>query len=121
MKIYSFEKLEVWQDSKKMYLKIFEITKKFPESEKYNMISQSRRSSFSVTCNIAEGTSRWTNKEKSRYMEIAFSSLMETLNGLIIAFEMSLISEELYLQMRNEIDMIANKLNSLNSHFKNNV
>ena len=101
-----------------MFLKINEVTESFPSTEKYNITSQIRRSSFSVCCNLAEGSARWTDKEKSRYLEIAFGSLMETLNSLIISFELNLISEESYLDLRVKIEMIANKINALNKHFK---
>ena len=118
MKIFSFENLEVWKDAKTMFMAINGLTASFPSEEKYNITSQIRRSSFSVCCNIAEGSSRWSEKEKSRYLEIAFGSLMETLNSLIIANEMNLIPEASYLDMRNQVEMIANKINALNSYFK---
>lgn len=118
MKTFSFENLEVWKDFKQMFLKVNEVTESFPSTEKYNITSQIRRSSFSVCCNLAEGSARWTDKEKSRYLEIAFGSLMETLNSLIISFELNLISEESYLDLREKLEMIGNKINALNKHFK---
>lgn len=118
MKKFSFENLEVWKDAKNVFLSINQLTETFPSNEKFNITSQIRRSAFSVCCNLAEGSARWTEKEKSRYLEIAFGSLMETLNSLIISFELNLISEESYNDLRTKIEMIANKINALNNHFK---
>ena len=64
MFIYSFEKLEVWKESKNFTKLIYLTTSNFPESEKYGLVSQLRRASVSVCSNIAEGTSRQTNKTK---------------------------------------------------------
>ena len=94
MKEYSFEKLEVWNDTKNFVVKIYRQTEEYPNDEKFGLISQIRRASLSVSNNIAEGTSRWTNKEKIRFIEIAFSSLMEVLNCLVISKELNLIGEK---------------------------
>lgn len=84
MKEYSFEKLEVWQLSRKLTGKIYTLTSNFPESERFGMINQIRRAGISIPSNIAEGTSRNSFKEKIRFIEISYSSLMEVLNCLII-------------------------------------
>lgn len=45
---YSFEKLEVWIESKKLTKDMYLITKKFPSGEKFGLTSQLRRASVSV-------------------------------------------------------------------------
>lgn len=84
------------------------------------LISQVRRASLSVTNNISEGTSRWTSKEKIRFIEISFSSLMEVLNCLIISKELSLIEDHIFLELRFDIEKISNKLNALANYYKKN-
>jgi four helix bundle protein len=56
MKIYSFEKLECWQQARKLTSWIYEITKEFPQDEKFGLTSQMRRAALSIASNIAEGT-----------------------------------------------------------------
>ncbi|HRO08523.1 MAG TPA: four helix bundle protein [Saprospiraceae bacterium] len=85
--------MEVWNDTRNFVVKIYRHTEKYPNDEKFDLISQIRRAYLSVSNNIAEGTSRWTNKEKIRFIEIAFSSLMEVLNCLLISKELNLIDE----------------------------
>ena len=117
MDIYSFEKLEVWQKSRLLVKEICLITKKFPEDEKFGLTSQVRRAMISVSCNIAEGTSRWSDKEKVRFIEIAYGSLMEVVNYLILANDLEYISEDKILDLRSNIDIIASKLNGLKKSF----
>ena len=115
-----FEKLEVWNDARNFVVKIYRHTEKYPNDEKFGLISQIRRASISVSNNIAEGTSRWTNKEEIRLIEIAFSSLMEVLNCLLLSKELNLIDEIVFLELRTDIDKISNKLNALANYFKKN-
>lgn len=118
MKEYSFEKLEVWQLSRKLTGKIYTLTSHFPESERFGMTNQIRRAGISITSNIAEGTSRNSFKEKIRFIEISYSSLMEVLNCLIICNDFEWIPQNEFEQLRNEIDIIANKLSALRKSFK---
>ena len=92
MKIYSFEKLLVWQESISLVKYIYRITNDFPSEEKFGLISQLRRATVSISSNLAEGTSRKTNKDKAHFTTISFSSAMEVLNQLIISKELDFIS-----------------------------
>lgn len=60
MYLHSFEKLNVWQESLGLVEAIYRETKNYPEEEKFGLIMQMRRSSVSISSNIAEGTSRMT-------------------------------------------------------------
>lgn len=113
MKNYSFEKLNVWQRSKGLCVQIYKLTNKFPEDEKYGFNSQLRRAALSVSSNLAEGSSRVSYKEKARYTEIAFGSLMEVLSQLLVAKDLKFINEEELQEIRSTIEEIGNKLNKL--------
>lgn len=110
---FSFEKLNVWHDSKEFIKFIYEITNHFPETEKFGLISKIRRASISVASNLAEGNSRITSKDKAHFTTLSFSSLMEVLNQLIIAKELAFINEEEYKKARDYVGKISNKLNAL--------
>lgn len=111
--IFSFEKLNVWIDSKELIKIIYSLTRNFPKEEKFGLTSQLRRSSISVASNLAEGTSRKTHKDKAHFTTISYSSLMEVLNQIIIAKELEFIKKEDYKLVRESIEKIANKLNAL--------
>ena len=110
---YSFEKLEVWKESVDLVKSIYKITSKFPDEEKFGIVSQLRRASISISSNLSEGTSRTTNKYKAYFTTMSYSSTMEVLNQLIISKELQFLSEEEFLVLRKKISKITNMLNSL--------
>jgi four helix bundle protein len=113
---FSFEKLDVWIESKELTKSIYQITMSFPDSEKFGLVSQLRRASVSICSNIAEGTSRISDKDKAHFISISYSSTMEVLNQLILSYELDYINETNYLNYRNQINSISNKLNSLRNY-----
>ena len=110
---YSFERLEVWKESMELVKMIYDVTKSFPISEKYGLTSQLRRATVSISSNLAEGTSRMSNKDKAHFTTLSFSSAMEVLNQIIIAKDLEYLSDENYLEIRKSISKITNMLNSL--------
>ncbi len=113
MRLYSFEKLDVWNLARKLTKDIYQISRKFPDSEKYGLTSQIRRAAISVSSNIAEGSSRKSGVEQARFTEISFGSLLEILNQLIVANDLEYINEEVINNQRPIIEEIGNKLNKL--------
>jgi len=118
--IFSFEKLNVWVDSKELVKLIYVMTSKFPDEEKFGLTSQLRRASISISSNLAEGTSRNSVKDKAHFTTVAFSSLMEVLNQIILAKELNFLSEDDYNLLRESIEKVANKLNALRKSQLNN-
>ncbi len=113
MFIYSFEKLQVWQESRLLVKELYATTQKFPEKERYGFISQINRAAISVSSNIAEGSSRTSLKDHAHFYQLAFSSLMEALNQLILSFDLNFLSVETYNILRLRIEKIGNQLNAL--------
>ncbi len=116
MYIYSFEKLEVWSESKEFTKSIYKLTSTFPDSEKFGLVSQLRRASVSICSNIAEGSARKSFKDKAHFTTMAFSSTVEVLNQLILSFELDFIKENDYLKLRQDIESVTNKLNGLRNY-----
>jgi four helix bundle protein len=111
--VFSFEKMRMWTDVK-MYVKtVYDITKNYPHHETYGLQSQLQRAAVSVASNIAEGLSRKTDKEQLRFVEIAYSSLIETYAQLVISEELGYIEESQLAQIKNEVFKISNQLNAL--------
>ena len=75
-RIRDFTDLDVWKEGHRLVLMLYKITDKFPRSERYSLIDQIRRSSVSVTSNIAEGFGRQTYKEKIQFYYLAQGSLV---------------------------------------------
>lgn len=110
---FGFEKLDVWNNSIYLVQCIYHLTENFPKSELYCLTSQIRRAAISIPSNIAEGSTRKSFKDQARYSEIAFGSLIELLNQLIIANKLNYISQETLSSIRLEIEKISRQINSL--------
>jgi len=113
---FSFEKLDVWKLSVELVKEIYKITKKYPDEEKFGLVSQLRRAAISVSSNLAEGSSRTTNKDKAHFTQVSFGSLMELLCQLIISKELEFINEDELFNLRIKIEEISNKLNALRNY-----
>ncbi|MBP7643693.1 MAG: four helix bundle protein [Saprospiraceae bacterium] len=110
---FPFERYDVWKLSVDMTLNIYAITAGFPSEEKFGLISQLRRASSSVGANIAEGVSRLSEKEKARFLEMAFGSLMEVAHFTMLSRDLKFISIKQNEEMKIKIFEISNKINSL--------
>src|SRR5262245_38206792 len=61
-----------------------DVTRTFPEEERFGLTSQLRRRSVSISFNIGEGSSRSSVADFSRFSEIAYGSLLESVSELNI-------------------------------------
>ncbi len=113
MKTYSFEKLNVWQEARILAQEIYRGTSNFPPEEKFGLVMQLRKSAVSVCSNIAEGTSRQSKRDQSRFYEIAYGSLMELLNQCIISSDLGFTDQKQIVEFRDVIDRVAFKLSGL--------
>lgn len=115
---YNFEKLEIWKLAIQLATRVYETTKKFPEVERYGLVSQLRRSASSISTNIAEGISRFSTKDKARFIEIAYGSTIEVMNHLLLSKELQLIDEGELLYYRKAINELSNKINAFYKNLK---
>ena len=118
---FGFERLDVWQNAIDLTVKLYKITETFPKEEVYNLTSQIRRAAVSVSSNIAEGNYRDTANDKARFVTIAYGSVMEIYNQIIVANKLGYIGEDILSDLRGDISLIAKQLTKLkNFHLKNN-
>ncbi len=116
---YSFEKLEVWSDARLFVTEVYNLTKLFPPEEKFGLSSQIQRAAVSVASNIAEGISRFSNKEKLRFIEIAYGSLMEVYCQACVAMDLNYINSEQCDLIKQSTLKISNKLTALSRSIQN--
>lgn len=91
---FQFEKLNAWQEARKLVLNVYQLLEKFPKTENYALCDQLRRAVVSVPSNIAEGMGRLAIKEQIHFLEIAYASLMEVYCQLQIAVDLGYITPE---------------------------
>ena len=100
---FQFEKLDAWQEARKLVRNVYLLLEKFPKNENYALCDQMRRAAISVPSNIAEGTGRMAVKEQIHFLEIAFGSLMEVYCQLQIALDLGYISKEDLQAIKREV------------------
>ena len=113
MEEFTYRKLRVYQQSKKLVLVIYDLLKYFPKEENYALCDQLRRAVISIPSNIAEGISRASRKEQIHFLEISFGSLNEVMCQIEIANELGIISQENLSLVEDYYKFIAQMLSGL--------
>jgi four helix bundle protein len=72
--VFRFEKLIVWQKAIVFADQIYQMTRTFPSDERFGLTSQLRRAAVSISANVAEGSSRTSNRDFARFVEIAYGT-----------------------------------------------
>mgnify|MGYP006340800565 FL=1 len=110
--MFSFQKMKIYQLAKELAIYSYQLTEKYPQNERYAIMNQINRAAVSVPSNIAEGTSRRSNKEKLNFINIAYGSLMELVCQMEISYELKYITKE-------ENDTIIQKTKNLSVKMRN--
>lgn len=108
----SFTDLKVWQEGHNLVLLVYKATKKFPKEERYSLVNQMRRSSASVTANIAEGFGRESYKDRVRFYYIARGSLTELKDQLLISRDVLYLDQSDFQELANKANEVHRLLNA---------
>lgn len=93
-KQFPFEKLEVWQDARRLVAGVYQCSRSFPRDERFGLTSQMTRAVVSVANNLAEGCGRSSFRDQAHFSNQAHGSLMETASDLIIATDLEFASAQ---------------------------
>jgi four helix bundle protein len=119
MSVEGLKRLDVWRRSKDFGLRIYrEILPVLPPEEKWGLCQQLRRSSTSISANIAEGYGRFYYQDNVRFCYNARGSLEETLSHLVFCHEAGFVSTELYQPLEQEGAEIGKMLNGYIAYLK---
>ncbi len=110
---YRHKQLRVWQKAMQLVFAVYKVTNRFPESEKFGLISQIRRSTVSIPSNIAEGHGRKSDKELIRFLNIARGSLYELDTQIEIARQLNYMSKKEFEVLSDLLDETSRILSGL--------
>ncbi len=99
----SYKNLKIWSDAVILVSDMYSLTKKFPKEEVFGVTSQLRRAVISISSNIAEGSSRPSKKDYSRFIDISIGSLHEVESLLEIAHNLKYLSQNEYVKIGEQI------------------
>ena len=110
--MHNFRELKVWQKAIDFCVEIYQCTANFPSEEKFGLISQLRRSAVSIPSNIAEGSSRVSDKEFFHFLSISIGSAYESETQLIISNKLKYVEDIKFGELSNKITEIQRMLNA---------
>jgi len=109
----NFRQLQVWQKAHQLTLAVYRITKSFPRDESYGLTAQLRRSSSSISANLAEGCGRSGDAEFSRFCWIAMGSASELDYHLLLASDLAMITASDHTALAAQLDEVKAMLSGL--------
>jgi four helix bundle protein len=111
--MFNFEKLDVWQKAIDFADLVYNQTRNFPADERFGLTNQMRRAAVSISSNIAEGTSRMSQADFARFIEIATGSVFEVVSQSFIGRRQGFLTEEGFRKLYSAADEIGRMLSGL--------
>lgn len=109
----NYRELEVWEQSHKLTLELYRMSRPFPREEMYGLTSQLRRAAVSIGANLAEGCGRRTSAELARFVRIAMGSASELDYHLLLCRDFEFITTEQYERTSKELIRVRKMLTGL--------
>ena len=115
----NFKELRIWQKGFDIAVKAYKLVDSFPKEEKYGISSQLTRAAVSIPSNIAEGSSRKSEKEYQRFIEISLGSSFEVETQILIAaaanFGNVILRDDILNDIHEEQKMLTGFISKLNN------
>jgi len=110
--MHNFRQLQIWKEgiavARNTYLQINDL----PSIEKFGLISQISRCAVSVPSNIAEGSSRSSNKEFAHFLSIALGSLFELETQILLSVDLGFLAQENIDSLIKDIIQLQKKIST---------
>ena len=115
-----YRELKVWRKAHPFALAIYTVTRNFPDTERYGIISQLRRAASSVPTNLAEGCGRGSSVELAQFVQIAAGSASETDYLLMLSRDLEYLDEQEYTTLNNDLVEIRKMLTAFIKKLREN-
>jgi len=87
-----------------LVVRVYDLTKTFPQDERFGLAAQLRRASVSVPSNISEGAAGRSSLQFRNFLSIALGSLNEISTQLEIAYRVGYLDETKLNEMQQQVD-----------------
>ena len=111
--MFNFEKLDVWQKAIDFADLVYNSTRNFPSEERFGLTNQMRRAAVSISSNIAEGTSRMSQTDFKRFVEIATGSVFEVISQAFIGRRQGFLADEVFAKLYSSAEEVGRMLSGL--------
>lgn len=113
--MHDFRRLDVWHQAIDLAEDAYRLSRSLPAVERYGLAAQMRRAAVSVSSNIAEGSTRGSDREMARFLMIAIGSLSEVDSQIEVAVRLRLVAEQ--PQLLDAIGRLRARIKTLHDHF----
>lgn len=114
----SYKELDVRRQPRLLVESIYQLTKIFPKDEQFGLVSQMRRSVFSIPSNIAEGCGRNHFKDSAQFFFVARGSIYELETQLLLSADLEFISPTELEATLNQVIRCRKLLNEFINYFQ---
>ena len=111
--MFNFEKLDVWQKAINFADLVYNYTRNFPADERFGLTNQMRRAAVSISSNIAEGTSRMSQTDFRRFVEIATGSVFEVISQAFVGRRQGFLADEAFATLYSSAEEVGRMLSGL--------
>jgi len=118
MRVRKYWDYDVWQKAHQLTLDVYDLTRAFPADERFGLTTQMRRAMVSVESNVAEGSGRTSEKDFSRFLDIAIGSANEVECQARIARDLGYVTEEAYRRVTQRLGMVRRDLVAFRNHIQ---
>lgn len=115
---FRFREFKVYQDAVRAHIETVKLLSTFSRNYWY-LADQIRRSSLSIVLNIAEGSSRQSDKDFNRFITLSLGSTDETVAALEVARELGLINQATFVEFEKSFGDISKQLGGFSKALKN--
>jgi len=117
-KITTFEDLEIWQKAAQIAVDVFSVSETHKIKYDPGTKDQIRRSSFSISNNIAEGFEYDNNKDFIKYLRFAKGSAGELRSQLFVLKQAGMIETPFYEEKRNELLSLSRQIKAFMEYLR---
>jgi four helix bundle protein len=111
-----YRNLDAWQRAHRLVLDLYRETERYPDVERFGLISQTRRAASSIPTNISEGSGRQSDTEFSRFLTIAIGSAVELEYHLLLARDLGYLDGSRHAILTQELGEVRAMLVGVRSH-----
>ena len=118
MEFFGYRKLMAYSKACEVRRVVYRHIKHFPKEEQFALCNQLRRAAVSITSNIAEGVTRYSNKDKVHFLEISYGSLMEVMSQIEVALDEGYINDDDFNNLETLIADAGRLISGLQNSFQ---
>lgn len=116
--MHNYKNLNIWHEAMELATEVYSLTCDFPQQEKYRLTNQLCRAAASIPSNIAEGTSRPSQKEFKHFLSISIGSSFEVSTQIELSYRLNMISEDNKERILQMNDLLQRKIHSFSKQLK---